>query len=133
MTQESALRAYELQSQEYLENALGLLQQGETAKAGELFWGAFAQAVKAVAARTGRHLATHREVRRYARELARDLADTVLEEAFVRADRLHANFYEAFFDPDELEGYVEPLRIGIHRLLQLAESGESTPSPQPRS
>jgi hypothetical protein len=61
-------------------------------------------------------------VRTYARELARELGDRQLEDAFIRADRLHANFYESFLGSQDLAADAEEIRLAVGKLLDLLET-----------
>ncbi len=69
----SAIQNHTIHSQQYFENAVSLLEQGEVAKAGELFWGSLAQAFHALAVYQGREVKTHRDLKNLAIQLSRDL------------------------------------------------------------
>jgi len=113
---------YRREAGRYLENAFGALMEGELTKASEFLWGSMAEALKAVAARKGYLLRSHSELRNYARQLARELGDRQLEDAFIRADRLHANFYESFLSDQDLAADAEEIRLAVGKLLDLLET-----------
>ncbi len=115
------LALYRAQALHYWENALVSLQQGDTEKAGEFLWGCMAEALKGVAALKGRVLRSHWELRAFARALASELSLRLVQNAFVRADRLHSNFYESFLTPEDLAEDVEEIREAVRVLLELME------------
>jgi hypothetical protein len=91
----SAIQNHTIHSQQYFENAVSLLEQGEVAKAGELFWGSLAQAFHALAVYQGREVKTHRDLKNLAIQLSRDLQDESIAIDFELAENLHFNFYVA--------------------------------------
>ena len=114
-----SLSTYRLQATHYLENARLALEAGEMEKAGEFLWGSMAEAVKATAAQKGQLLQNHGVLRRYAKQLARELQDPTLEAAYIRAEQLHINFYEVFLRPDELAREYEVIGQAVSKLLDL--------------
>ncbi|RLI07145.1 hypothetical protein DRO32_04395, partial [Candidatus Bathyarchaeota archaeon] len=92
----------------YLENAAEELSKGELEKASEYIWGAAAEAIKCVlAARKGIIVTRHAELRKYARELARETGDPDIFRAFREAESLHSNFYEAVLEKEDLLAHFE--------------------------
>jgi hypothetical protein len=91
----SAIQNHTIHSQQYFENAVSLLEQGEVAKAGELFWGSLAQVFHALAVYQGREVKTHRDLKNLAIQLSRDLQDESIAIDFELAENLHFNFYVA--------------------------------------
>lgn len=91
----SVIQNHAFHSQQYFENAANLLEQGEIAKAGELFWGSIAQAFHALAAYNGREVKTHRDFKNLVIQLSRDLQDESIATDFALAENLHFNFYVA--------------------------------------
>ncbi|MBM3942033.1 MAG: hypothetical protein FJ316_03735 [SAR202 cluster bacterium] len=114
---------YQSLSIHYLENSLHHLQAGEIAKAGEFLWGSVATALKAVAARRDRGLRSHRELRAFARELARDSGQPDLWDKYLTAEHLHSNFYESFLEREDLDAIAEDLRPTVMVLLEMAAEG----------
>ena len=115
----ASLRRHVIHSRQYLENALLALKDGEAGKAGELLWGSVAQAVHAVAASKNRRLQTHRELKNFVIQLARELADETIKTNFVLAESLHHNFYEVQQEPQDIVLVLPAVHELIQNLLQL--------------
>lgn len=122
MTNKSA-ENYKAQSIHYLENASSFIEAGDAEKAGEFLWGSMAEALKAVAAVRGKQLERHWEIGEYAKELAKELWDKTLYEAFGHASYLHSNFYEAGLRLEDVSIYAEDIRKAVGKLLSLIEEG----------
>lgn len=103
----------------YLDNASKALDAGEPQKAGEFLWGGMAATLKALAAYRGRSLHTHREIRDYAREMAKELDAGDVFSAFQIANSLHSNFYEAGLSVEDIVLAESGIRTTIQRLLAL--------------
>lgn len=116
---QESLKRYVSNSLHYLENALLLLQKGEAGKAGELLWGSVAEALQAVAAYQGKHLANHRSLRYFAAALAKELDDPTITDGFQRAEFLHGNFYEVDLEVRDVALAVEPIRNTVKKLLSI--------------
>ncbi len=102
-TPQSVVRAYVDRSDQYWQQAQELLDQQEIEKASELAWGSVVERVKALAlARTGADLRSHREVRDYVKRIANQIPDEELYRRYREAESLHINFYESYFDIDEV-------------------------------
>lgn len=111
---------YRGQSIHYYENALRFLEEGETEKAAEFLWGSVAEALKAVAATRGIVLRSHRDVREYARELAKELNDRSIFDGFKEANSLHADFYEAGLTLDDVkDAWDQSIRPTLETLNEL--------------
>jgi hypothetical protein len=67
-------------SRQYLENAKKFLQSGRFEKASEMFWGAVAASVRAVAEARGNSFRTHRGLRDYIRGIAKETGREELPE-----------------------------------------------------
>jgi hypothetical protein len=106
-------------SNQYLENALLSLQQGEAGKASELLWGSIAEALQAVAASRSMHLKNHRSLRHFASQLAKEIGDQSINGGFARAERLHSNFHEVELEPEDVAAEVDPIREAVSKLLKL--------------
>jgi hypothetical protein len=115
----ATLQRYVIHSRQYLENGLLALQNGEAGKAGELLWGSVAQAVHAVAAFRSTSVRTHRELKNFVIQLARDLNDQSIEKDFVIAESLHHNFYEVQQEPVDIAIVVPTVRELVSKLINL--------------
>ena len=113
------VRIYVDQSQEYLQNAYESLDRNELEKASEFFWGTMAEAVKAVAAASDLELRSHRAIWDYAMELATELGDRELWDAFREANSLHSNFYEAGLSKDIVLSSGDRISESVGRLLAI--------------
>jgi hypothetical protein len=82
------------QSVHYLHNAQQFIEKDDAEKAGEFLWGGMSRAIKALASANGVVLRGHRELRNYARGLARETRNENIWKAFWQARALHGNFYE---------------------------------------
>jgi len=101
-------------SRQYIENAKKFLQSGRFEKASEMFWGAVAASVRAVAEARGNSFRTHRGLRDYIRGIARETGREELWRDFKAVEALHVNFYEA----NEDEASVEELGRIAARLAE---------------
>lgn len=113
-----AARRYVLHARQYLENGLVALQLGEAGKADELFWGSVAEALHAVAVLAGRPITTHRDLKNFALQLARDLKDEAIENNFLIAESLHKNFYLVEDEPEDIAVVVPVVQALVTRLFE---------------
>lgn len=113
-----AARRYVLHARQYLENGLVALQLGEAGKAGELFWGSVAEALQAVAVLAGRPISSHRDLKNFALQLARDLKDETIEHNFLIAQSLHSNFYTVEDEPEDIAVVVPVVQALVTRLFE---------------
>jgi uncharacterized protein (UPF0332 family) len=117
--------SFALLSRQYLENAQKFLQSGRSQKASELFWGAVAAAVHAVAMTRGKTFKTHNGLRDYIHGIAKESAREDIWRDFKAVEALHTNFYE----PNEDEASVAELgRIAgmlVETLLSLLQDSLS--------
>jgi len=105
----------------YLENAAEALDRGELEKASEFIWGAVAEALKCLLmAKRGIKVLRHAELRRMAREVAREAGDPEIYRAFAEAESLHSNFYEAALDKEDIAIRFESARRLVDILLSMA-------------
>jgi hypothetical protein len=111
---------YSEASDNYLANALDLLRRGEEQKAGELLWGAIAEAVKALAATRDESPVRHKDLVKFVRAIALDVNDERIWELFRAAQDLHDNFYDRELEPGAVASYVpkvEELRSKLASML----------------
>ena len=125
MTVEQATE-YSERSRLYLANAAKMLQEQRPEKASEFLWGAMAGALKAVAALKDIRLRNHAEIRRYARDVSKQLSDERLLEVYAIAETLHSNFYEGMFDQGQVRHHSRSIRYAVDNLLNNvpAETGD---------
>ena len=118
----SEVEGYVRRSDEYWRQAQTLLAQGEVEKASELAWGSVVERVKALAAaKLGAELRSHREVRDFLKRIANQIPDQDLYRSYREAESLHINFYESFFDADEVRmsfAVIEGLLIRLDAYLK---------------
>lgn len=115
------VRVHREEAQRLLENAYALLCQGEAEKAGELFWGSMAHALTAVAATKGVELRQQREIREFARAVAREAQDATLWNIYIAAEHLHSDFYEVALSVEDVAATGEQVQEGVRRLLGLLD------------
>ncbi|MBI4233275.1 MAG: hypothetical protein HY686_02420 [Chloroflexi bacterium] len=116
---ERLLQQYVANVHHYLANALSFLARREPEKASEFLWGSVAEALKAVAWHRGVRLRTHREVRGYAKDLAKQFQDSSLFDAYQKAESFHSNFYESRLTAEDISLNLDEIRGAIGKLLAL--------------
>jgi len=109
-----------------LDNAAASIRKGDIGKASEFLWGSMAEAVKAVAASKGITFYSHRRLKEYASELARELQDKSIFDTFAHANSLHSNFYECELELRDVLRVAEEVRSTVGKLLRLIPEREST-------
>lgn len=124
MKVKKAVEKHKTQSIHYLENALKWMNVGNAEKASEFLWGSMAQALKALAARKGISLRSHRLIHDYAYLVSKELNDESLRVAFDKAQSLHSNFYECGLSIEDVAVGAEEVRPAVAKLLQLTEKDE---------
>ena len=102
------------------DQALVELEAGDLRQASEKFWGATAQAMKAVATRRGWDHKTHAHAYQVVNNLNRLTGDRQIREWFSHADALHTNFYEDWMDEADISSYADDVNQLISRLEQIA-------------
>ena len=104
-------------SDQYWVQALEQLEGDHLEKASELAWGSVVERIKALAlAKTGQHLQRHRRIKNYVRRVAASVGDEELFRVFQRAESLHINFYESFFELDEIREAFNYIRELLPRV-----------------
>lgn len=117
-----AVNKYIKASLHYMENALLMLRNKDAGKASELLWGSMAEALQAVAASRGKHLANHRSLHWFVAQLGKELEDKDLVAAFYQAEALHSNFHEVELTIEDVAINLEPIRTTVLKLLKLIPS-----------
>ena len=110
---------YERLSRKLLQDGEALLAQGDHHQASEKFWGASATMAKAIAERTGWPHNQHRELYLVVSRLAHETGQPELNRLFGSASALHMNFYEDWFQPEQVEALVPEVRELIGHLRQI--------------
>jgi len=110
---------YERLNGKYLKEAEELLAKGDYAQASEKFWGASAEIIKAVAAKRGLTLGTHRSLGEFLEGLHKEHPKWNLLRAFNAANSLHMNFYEDWLTPALVKDGAEAVRDFIAKLRTL--------------
>ncbi|MCP8321470.1 MAG: PaREP1 family protein [archaeon] len=86
----------------YLKEAEKFLAKKDYPQASEKLWGAFVEAVKALASEKGIKLGTHRSIAEFVTKLHKEHREWDLMSAFAHAERLHVNFYEDHLPEDHV-------------------------------
>ncbi len=92
------------------------LESGDLVQASEKFWGAAAQALKAIAQQRGWEHDSHAHFYRIVRNLVDETGDKELVDLFDAANLLHINFYEHWLEPDEIRTRALKIEQLIERL-----------------
>ena len=114
-----AIRRYGVHAKQYLANGLVALQNAEAGKAGELLWGSVAEALQAVAAYSNIPVKSHRDLKNFAIQLARQLNDQTIEKNFIMAESLHHNFYDVQQEPIDIMLVVPSVQELLAKLFSL--------------
>ena len=117
---------FKKQSIHYFENALHFIEADDPEKASEFLWGSVSQALKAVAASRGIELRSHKQVRDYAMEIAKNLRDDSIRHEFNSAQSLHSNFYESGLMLEDVVIGAEDARRLVAKLFNLIPEEEAT-------
>lgn len=119
VTSETRQTEYERLNDKYLREAEELLTRKDYAQASEKIWGATAEMVKAVAAKRGLNLGTHRRIGEFVDRLHKEHPEWRLREAFAYANSLHTNFYEDWLTEDFVLEAAEKVKQFTHKLRSL--------------
>ncbi len=111
-------------SNAYLRKAQAHLAEGDLVQASEKGWGAAAVLVKACAESRGRDHKQHRHLWAMVRRLVAESGDAEIRSLFSDAESLHGNFYEDYFEAEEVAWFlneVARLRDKLEPLIEPAE------------
>ena len=111
---------YAAMSRDYMQRAEGYLQQGDLVQASEKSWGAAACALKAIAEERGWHHQSHSLLFDISGQVAEELANPNLRDMFAVARSMHQNFYENWYQEDEVEHGVRRVREYLSELQAVA-------------
>ncbi len=101
----------------YLREAEELIEKKDYPQASEKIWGAFVEALKAIASERGISLGTHRSIAIFVTELDKEYPDLKLREVFRHAESLHVNFYEDHLPEDYVIESKQVILRAIEQLL----------------
>ena len=110
--------------EKYLKEAEKLLAEGDYSQASEKGWGAAAQIVKALAAREGKTLRSHRELWEYVDELVERFGDAEVRRLWHAANALHQNFYENWMTPKSVAAALEDVKLLVGKLRKLLQPSD---------
>ena len=103
-------------SQEYMARAEGYLRQGDLKQASEKSWGATACALKSIAEERGWHHQSHSLLNDISGQIVDELGRDDLRSLFAVARSMHQNFYENWFQEDEVEYGVNTVKTYLSEL-----------------
>jgi len=109
-------------SEKFMRDAEEFLKRCDYVQASEKAWGAASQMVKAVAAKEGREIRSHRELHEYLSSIVERTGDIELRRTWSAAGELHRNFYEAWLPSELVKGYIRDVKELIGKLRKLLES-----------
>lgn len=104
----------------YLKNADELMRKKAYSQASEKYWGAAAEATKAYAESTGKHLKTHSDLWDFVIALDKKEGELNLIHLFADANHLHSNFYEDDLRPEVAAELANSVKKYISALKRLA-------------
>jgi hypothetical protein len=113
---EETMTTYAELNRKYLREADDLLRKHDLPHASEKLWGAFVDAIKAVAERRGRMLGAHRSIAQFVLELGKEYPELRLHHAFRHAEGLHTNFFEDQLPEESVRLSVEVVKATIESL-----------------
>lgn len=112
----TTVERYQSVSAQLFEQAHLELEAGDLIQASEKFWGATAQALKAIAQDRGWEHRSHAHFYRVVRNIVDETGDNEIFILFQAADTLHANFYEHWLPEDEIRRLADLVGQLIDRL-----------------
>ena len=106
-------------NRKYLDEAEEFLAKGDPVQASEKLWGAAAEMVKAVAAKRGISLKSHRDLWEFVAKLTDELNDPDITKLFAVANALHQNFYEDWMPLNAVKKSAEAVKQLNEKLEKL--------------
>ena len=107
---------YAAMSREYITRADDYLRQGDLKQASEKAWGAAACALKAIAEQRSWHHQSHSLLYDLSGQVADELGRPDLRDLFAVANTMHQNFYENWFQEDEVEHGISRVKAYLAEL-----------------
>lgn len=104
----------------YLRDADELIAKKDFVQASEKFWGATAEIIKAVAAKRGISLGTHRSLGEFITTLQKEHPEWDLIVPYQVANSLHMNFYEDHLPREHVLKAAEVVKDLVAKLRNLA-------------
>lgn len=108
--------------EKYIREAEESLAKKNYVQASEKAWGAASQIVKAVAARRGVELRSHRDLWEFITKLNKENPDWNLLNTFHIANSFHTNFYENWLTAEAVANGVEVIRTFTEKLKKLTRA-----------
>ena len=105
--------------EKYKREAEDFLAKGEHLQASEKAWGAASQILKAVAAKRGIELSSHRELWEFTTNLSKEHPDWNLLSMLHVANSLHINFYESWLTAEAVTNGINTIKLFIEKLKKL--------------
>jgi len=102
-----------------LRDARRLLGEEDYVQASEKYWGAAAQAIKAVAAKRGLKIMRHRSISEFVYKLHEEFPEQKFWELYRAASELHTNFYEEHLPPSGVIENGKAVEELLHKLRVL--------------
>ena len=93
--------------------------EADNMQASEKLWGAAAQALIAVAKHRGWRYSSHRAMKDIAQNIAIQLQDDSIKEAFEVGENFHANFYHDFMSEERIADGRPKMRDFVNRVMSL--------------
>ena len=112
---------YQQRSRELLAKAYSELDD-DPAQAGEKGWGAAAAIVKAISVERGWPHQSHRTLQIAVSTLVRETGDQDLRRQFDSANALHINFYENWYDRDDVVLRIQDVEQFVAKVEALLSS-----------
>lgn len=106
-------------SEKYIKDAEDFLTKKDYVQASEKAWDAAAQIVKALAAKKGKELRSHKELHKYVAELSKEKKDKEIMTFWFSATSLHQNFYENWFPEEAVINAIENVKSFMEKLSKL--------------
>lgn len=119
MSRRSRQAEYERLNGKYLREAEELITKKDYPQASEKLWGAYAEMVKAVAAKRGVGLGTHRSIAEFVEKLEDEHPEWKLTDGLAHAERLHVNFYEDHLPGEQVKRSAQAIRGFVEKLRGL--------------
>jgi len=110
------MTSYAELNHKYLREADELLRKHDLPQASEKLWGAFVDAIKAVAEKRAQTLGTHRSIAQFVLILEKELPDLGVHNAFRHAEGLHSNFFEDQLPEESARLSANVIKKAIDRL-----------------
>ncbi len=103
-------------NRKYLREVDDLMRKHDLTQASEKLWGAFVDAVKAVAESRTQMLGTHRSIAQFVLKFDKEFPELRLHDAFRHAEALHANFFEDQLPEESVRLSADVIREAIEKL-----------------